>query len=111
MSKNLGGQRRHIHCDCGKAFVGHPQEVNKMFMRHQLKYCPNRGEREVFVPTKFVAGENGFGGVTQSKRGNLVYKASDGVMVTNGAIVEKASATRIKETIKENLKEIEDTKK
>ena len=110
MSKNLGGQKRHIHCDCGKAFVGHPTEVNKMFVRHQLRYCPNRDGKDVFIPGKFVANENGFDGVTSSRRGNMIHKPSDGAMVANGVLVEKASATRIKEAIKDNLKEAEDKK-
>jgi hypothetical protein len=101
MSKNLGGQRRHIHCDCGKAFVGHPQEVNKMFMRHQLKYCPNRDTKEVYVPSKFSSGDNGFDGVACSKRGNVIRKPSEGSAIENGICVGKLSAVSIKETLKE----------
>jgi hypothetical protein len=112
MSRNLGGQKRHIHCDCGKAFVGHPTEVNKMFMRHQLKYCPNRGEKEVYVPSKFNSGDNGVNGIVCSKQGNYTHKPSVGSVIENGVCVGKLDGREVQEVInKRSVKnEIEDKK-
>ena len=79
-SKQTGGQRRTLTARCGYSVAGHPNEVDKLFKRHQ-KYCRSGICQDNDIPEFNAANakSNGWDGIGKNKHFVPSYSASTSV--------------------------------
>lgn len=62
---------RTILCDCGWTCRKQLQEANNLFKRH--KRIAHKDQTSIVPIGEFCSTQNGLGGITESKRGNIKF--------------------------------------